>query len=121
MRACTLHTLNIARELKEAQNARITLKTIECLTYECSDGDVLKELNTKLEHVMEEFRSKLPLAGGLVIHSSIKERMKRAEKHTNISSLPAYKPCGRKKADSTYRNRVGKRADAPHKASDTCT
>ena len=67
MHACTLHTQNSARELKEAQNTRITLKTIESLTYECSDGDVLKELNTKLEHVIEEFRGKLPLAGGLVI------------------------------------------------------
>ena len=77
-----------------------------------------QELNTKLEHVMEEFRSKLPLAGGLVICSSIKERMKWAEKHTKISSLQTYNPRGRKKADSAFRNRVGKRADALHKASD---
>ena len=120
LHACTQ---NSARELKkEAQNARITLKAIESLTYECSDGVLLKELNTKLKHVMEEFRSKLPVAEGLVIRSSIKERVKRAEKYTQrIFSLPGYKPHGRKKADSAYRNRVGKRADALRKASDTYT
>ena len=85
----------------------------------------LKELNTKLKHVMEEFRSKLPTAG-LVIPSSIKERVKRAERCTQkISSLPAYKPRGRKKADSAYHNRVGRRADALRKESNihvyTCT
>ena len=117
-----MFTQNSVRDLKkEAQNARITLKAIECLTYECSDGALLKELNTKLKHVMEEFRSKLPIAEGLVIRSSIKERVKRAERCTQVSSLPAYKPRGRKKADSAYRNRVGKRADALRKASDTYT
>ena len=116
-----VYTQNSARELKkEAQNARITLKTIEGLTYECSDGVLLKELNSKLQHVMEEFRSKLPIADGLVIRSSIKERVKWTEKRTHsISSLPTYKPRGRKKADSAYRNRVGKRADALRKVS--CT
>ena len=78
---------------------------------------VLKELNKKLKHVMEEFQSKLPVADGLIIRSSIKERLKRAKKYTQkISSLSAYKPRGRKKADSGYRNRVGKRADALRKA-----
>ena len=122
-----MYTQNSVRDLKkEAQNARITLKAIESLTYECSDGALLKELNTKLKHVMEEFRSKLPTAEGLVIRSSIKERVKRAERCTQkISSLPAYKPRGRKKADSAYRNRVGRRADVLRKASNvhvyTCT
>lgn len=104
--------------MKEAQNARITLKAIESLTYECSDGVLLKELNQKLKQVMEEFQNKLPVADGLVIRSTIKERIQRAEKYTRkISALPAYKPRGRKKADSAYRNRVGKRADALRKAS----
>ena len=67
-----MYTQNSVRDLKkEAQNARITLKAIESLTYKCSDGALLKELNTKLKHV-EEFQSKLPIAG-LVIRSSIKE------------------------------------------------
>ena len=118
-----IYTRNSARELKkEAQNARITLKTIDSLTYEYSDGVLLKELNTKLKHVMEEFRSKLPAADGLVIRSTIKELVKRAEKYTQkISALPVYKQRGRKKADSAYRNRVDKRAGALRKASDTCT
>ena len=48
-----IHTQNSARELKkEAQNARINLKTIESLTYECSDSVVLKELNKKLKQVL---------------------------------------------------------------------
>ena len=64
----------------------------------------------KLKHVMEEFRNKLPAVDGLVIRSTFKERV-RAEKYTQkISTLPAYKPRGRKKADSAYRNRVGKHA-----------
>ena len=65
---------------------------------------------------MDEFRSKLPAADGLVIRSAIKERTKRAEKCIqNISTLPAYKPRGRRRMDSAYRNRVGKRADALRK------
>ena len=53
-----MHTQNSARVLKmEAQNATIVLKAIESITYECSDGALLKELSTKLKHVMEEFRS----------------------------------------------------------------
>ena len=38
-------------ELKEAQNARVTLKATESLTYECSEGMLLKELNTKLNRL----------------------------------------------------------------------
>ena len=69
--------------------------------------------------MLDEFRSKLPAADGLVIRAAIKERMKRAEKCTQkISSLPAYKPRGRKRTDSAYRNRVGKRADALRKVCD---
>ena len=111
------YTQNSLKELKrEAQNARISLKTIESLTYECSDGVLLKELNTKLKHVMDEFRSKLPAANGLVIRAAIKEQTKRAEKNTQkISSLPAYKPRGRKRTGSAYRNRVGKLADGLRK------
>ena len=118
---CT-HTQNSARELKKvAQNARITLKAIESLTYECSDGVLLKELDTKLKQVMEDFRKKLPVADGLIICSTITERVQRAEKSTQkISALPAYKPHGRKKADSAYRNRVGQRADALRKVSTDC-
>ena len=66
-------TQNSLRELKrEAQSARISLKTIENLTHECSDGVLLKELNIKLKCVMDEFRSKLPAADGLVIRAAIK-------------------------------------------------
>ena len=52
-----------------------------------------------MQHVMEEFRNKLPAADGLVIRSTVKERVQRAEKYTQkISALLAYKPRGRKKA-----------------------
>lgn len=106
-------TQNNEKECKrEAQNTRITLKTIESLTYECSDSVLLKELNTNLKILMDQFRSKLPAEGGLIIRSAIQERVKRAEK---LKSLPPYKQRGRKKMDSAYRNRVGRRADALRK------
>ena len=112
-----IHTHNTQNSAKkEAQNARVTLKAIESLTYESLDGVLLKELNTKLQDVMDDFRSKLPAEDGLVIRSAIQERIERAEKNTlKISSLPTYKPRGRKRLDSAYRNRVGKRADAVRK------
>ena len=67
---------------------------------------------------MDDFRSKLPAEDGLVIRSAIHERINRAEKYTlKISSLPTYKQRGRKRLDSAYRNRVGKRADALRKVS----
>ena len=108
------YTQKIAKEVKKkAQSAIITLKAIESLTYKCSDYVFIKELNTKLTHLMDEFQSKLPAADGLAFRSAIKEQTKQAEKCIqNISTLPAYKPRDRKRMDSAYRNRVGKHTDA---------
>ena len=59
----------------------------------------------------------MPAEQGLVIRPLIAKRVKKVEKNKRarndpeISSLPLYKKRGRSRADSKYRNRVGKRAE----------
>ena len=73
----------------------------------------MDEINNKLEGVINEFRSRLPTADGLVVHPIHAEKVKQAERHQRAkiaqkySSLPPYKKRGKKKMNSLYRNRVG--------------
>ena len=104
-----------SRELKEqSAKARITLKAIESLTYTCTDPQLLRKLNVELERAFGDFRSSLPEAEGLVILPVVRKRVKRvrssALRKQHSSSLPLYKKHGRKRQNSLYRNRVGRRA-----------
>ena len=91
--------------------------------YVCSDAVLLDEINNKLEGVINEFRSRLPTADGLVVRPIHAEKVKQAERHQRAkiaqkySSLPPYKKRGKKKMNSLYRNRVGKRANELRKVS----
>ena len=100
--------------------ARITLKALESLTYTCTDPHLLKELNTQLQTIMNKFRSSLPESEGLVILPAMREKVKqsiRSRASKNLSSLPLPKKRGKKRLDSAYRNRVGRRANALRKVS----
>ena len=97
--------------------ARVTLKTIESLTYACTDLQLLKQLNNQLNDVMNKFRSSLPQAEGLVILPTVRKRVRQASRSQTLSSLTLYKKRGRKKMNSAYRNRVGRRASTLRKVS----
>ena len=100
----------------EAQRARISLKAIESLTYTCNNPQPLIKLNQNLHRILSEFRQALPAEQGLVIRPLITKRVNKKEKSKTarnggrLLSLPLYKKRGRSRADSKYRNRVGKRA-----------
>ena len=103
---------------EEATKARVNLKAIESLTYTCTDPQLLRKLNIQLQSIMNEFRSNLPENEGLVILPAVHERAKRAlrnKKSQKHLSLPLYKKRGRKRLDSMYRNRVGRKANALRK------
>lgn len=98
--------------------ARVNLKAIESLTYSCTEPQLLRKLNIQLQSIMNEFRSNLPENEGLVILPAVHERAKKAlrkNKSQNLQSLPLYKKRGRKRQNSTYRNRVGRKANALRK------
>ena len=98
--------------------ARVNLKAIESLTYTCTDPQLLRKLNNQLQSIINDFRSNLPENEGIVVLPAVHERAKRAlrnKKSLNQLSLPLYKKRGRKRLDSAYRNRVGRKANALRK------
>lgn len=103
---------------QEAQEVRITLKTLTSLTYTCTDEhyDCLVELNKQLRELMSTFKSKLPHQEGLLLRPQLLKELKLAHKKklskTHTQQLPLQTKRGRKRASATYRNRVGKKAQA---------
>ena len=100
---------------EEAMKARINLKAIESLTYTCSDPQLLKQLNSQLQGILNEFRGSLPEEEGLVILPAVREQAKctmQKKRLKNHLSLPLLKKRGRKRLDSAYRKRVGRKANA---------
>ena len=87
--------------------------------YTCNNPQLLVQLNQTLDRVLSEFRQALSAEQGLIIRPQITKRVKKIETSNKakngtcsaISSLPLYKKRGRSRADSKYRNRVGKRAE----------
>lgn len=103
------------KEQKEAMKARINLKAIESLTYTCTDPQLLKQLNSQLQGILNEFRGSLPEEEGLVILPAVREQAEctmRKKRLKNHLSLPLLKKRGRKRLDSAYRKRVGRKANA---------
>ena len=107
-----------------ALEVRITLKTIGSLTYNCTDEhtDALVELSTKLKDIVSEFKIALPHTDGLLLRPHLRKKAKLSlQRKTSLGarSLPQPLKRGRKKQDSKYRNRVGKRAQHLRKVQDT--
>ncbi len=81
------------------------------------------KLTADLRGVINEFRSRLPTADGLVVRPILAERIKlgerrqRAKVAQKYSILPPYKKRGKKRMDSVYLNRVGKRGNELRKVS----
>ena len=110
-----VHTVSAKRA---AEHTRITLKAIESLTYVCTDSHKLLDLNTHLKELLHQFRDCLPKEQSLVVRPStlsqasrIKKKYARLKTHTPCSALPTAKVKGKKRASSSFRNRVGARAD----------
>ena len=107
---------------------RIPLKNFSSLTYNCEDeqDDLLEEMNEKLLSLMAEFKAKLPHKEGLLLRPQLRKQLKLSHQkklHVSLkyaSELPNQAKRGRKRAEASYRNRVGKKAQALRKVGETC-
>jgi len=108
---------------KLAEEVRTTLKCIISLTYNCTEEQriPLKEMNDELSRLMATFKESLPQEEGLLIRPEIRKALKRSRQiksaATIASRLPTKAKRGRKKAKSSYRNRVGWKAQVLRKVS----
>ena len=91
--------------------ARTVLKAIESLTFTCTDLQQLKNLTTQLKTMLDDLKTNLPESEGIVVLPEIKKKVQLQVK-SSMSSLPLYKKRGRKRLNSSYRNWVGKKANA---------
>ena len=83
---------------KAAENTRITLKSIETLTYSCTDTSLLLQLNSQLTENLENFRQHLPSSEGLIIRpGAITRALKTKRKYRQIKASKI--PLSKKKED----------------------
>ncbi len=112
---------------KAGERARITLKSLETLSYSCSDSKLLLDFGDKLQVLLGEFRDQLPQEEGLIVRPAIVTRAIRtkrkyahiraaSQQRVRYSALPETKS-GRKKQNPKFRNRVGTKADRLRKVS----
>ena len=106
---------------KLAEETRTTLKCIISLTYNCTEEQrmPLKEMNSELSKLMATFKASLPQEKGLLIRPEVRKALKQSRQRKNaaaiVSQLPIKAKRGRKKKKSTYRNRVGWKAQVLRK------
>ena len=99
------------------------LKSFTSLTYNCTyeQQGLLMEVNSKLHNLMGEFQSRLPHKEGLLLRPELRKTLKISQQKklavAKASQLQSTLKCGRKRADVSYRNRVGKKAQALRKVS----
>ena len=79
------------------------------------------EVNSKLHNLMGEFQSRLPHKEGLLLRPELRKTLKISQQKklavTKASQLRSTLKRGRKRADVSYRNHVGKKAQALRKVS----
>ena len=103
-----------------AERVRITLKEIGTLTYACPSADDLILLDEQLKTIKSAFQDKLPTVEGLVIRPAVVDRARLTKKkYAHIKARMRLRKCSvlkesnkrRHKGSSSYRNRVGIRAN----------
>ena len=95
------------------------LKILETFTYSCEDVQALVKLNKTLDETVATFKHALPNTEGLIIRkeaackATVKFKALKLQKvveKEGFGNLKLYTQRGRKRLDSSYRNRVGQRA-----------
>lgn len=95
----------------EGQRVRSSLKVLESLTFNSTDPDQLRWLNTQIEAITSQFKGTLPTKEGLVVRPLIQQRTRKVSRQIlrRYGKLREYQKRGRKKGK--YTNRVGMKAD----------
>ena len=99
------------------------MKEIGTLTYACPSADDLILLDEQLKTIKSAFQDKLPTVEGLVIRPAVVDRARLTKKkYAHIKARMRLRKCSalesnkrRHKGSSSYRNRVGIRADCLRK------
>ena len=117
----TLNTTTLRRKITES------LRGIESLTYVTEDSEKLEALLEQVQTMQKDFSSSLPSTpeGLLLRPCSLSESARRVknkyiklrQRTQHYSSLKATSKRGKKRQDSKFRNRVGKKADKLRKVS----
>ena len=105
---------------------RVTLRVIESLTFSTNDVKILEDLLQELTKTTKKVKESLPKEDGLVIHPTVlKDKaiskqiklkyLKMHEKAKTYGRLVEGSRVGRKKLDSRYRHRVGKKPNTLRK------
>ena len=97
----------------EGQRVRTSLKVLESLTFNSTDPDQLRWLNTQIEALTTQFKGTLPTKEGLVVRPLIQQRTRKLTRQLlrRYEKLREYQKRGRKKGNWKYQNRVGMKAD----------
>ena len=100
-----------------ATEVRIALDCIKTLTYNCGEEhyETLQQVNDDLKGITATLRKQLPESEGLVVRPQLKLKDLVRQKRNvalklRISQVPPKRHAGRKRANSAYRNRHGKKA-----------
>ena len=65
--------------------ARIALKSLETLTYSCTDAEMLLEVEERLQSLLQDLKAQLPQEEGLVSNSVKSHKTKRKYAHITES------------------------------------
>ena len=60
--------------------AQIALKSLETLTYSCTDTEMLLELEERLQRLLQDLKAQLPQEEGLVIRPAIVSRATKTKR-----------------------------------------
>lgn len=97
-------------------NMRVTLECFKTVTYNIDSNvsfDTLEGVQAKLSTLLKEFQEQLPQSHGLLIRPQMRKQMKRSfRRKVTLKRLAQLPKCAtrRKKNDSRFRGRVGKKA-----------
>ena len=95
----------------EGQRVRSSLKVLESLTFNNTDPDQLRWLNTQIKAITSQLKGTLPTKEGLVVRPLIQQRTRKVSRQIlrRYGKLREYQKRGKKKGK--YMNRVGMKAD----------
>ena len=125
---------------RQRQAVRVTLKELECLSFDITSADVIEKLAEELQTLKAKYQQNVTSENGLLLRPQVnatnsferarklKLKYKRLKQRVApYSSLKPKKLPGRPRGDYRHRNRVGKKASNCRKvwnnevAIDTCT